>query len=510
MSVVTLKRTTLHSLSAYRHRLPWSTLRRLYAHSAETIRDIQQQLQTFSVNPQQFQSEINTTDLISLLKERGLIANNTAESDLKALLEKGAKLGLYCGADPSARSLHLGNLLPLMLLLHFNIRGHHVFTLVGGATGEVGDPSGRITERDAMQDDVRSDNVRRIKAQMEGFVKNGGRFVKSVNLSGTIIEEGKVEAVNNLDWWKDVTLLKFLSTYGRFIRVSSMLARDSVKDRLTSEAGIGFNEFTYQILQAFDFYHLFKNNGVSIQLGGNDQWGNITAGIDFINRVKPFDKKIAKKTAFGITVPLLTTSSGAKFGKSAGNAVFIDPEMTPSFDIYQYFIKVQDEEVAKLLKIFTFIPLPQIEEIMTKHNEDPTFRYAQRILAEQVTDLIHGVGSGKNANVITSILYPFPDEAYPDITTDALISAFKSSNILKTLKKDDFFNKPYSAILSELQQCSKNEAKKLIKQGGVYQGFNRVRLDESDDLLLTQEALIDERVLLLRVGKGKYYVTELV
>ncbi|KAH3683786.1 hypothetical protein WICPIJ_005242 [Wickerhamomyces pijperi] len=506
MLTSTFKRTALSSIS----RSSWTNSIRAYARSSESIKDIQQQLQTFSIDPQHFQTELNTNDLLSLLKDRGLIANNTAESDLSEILEKGAKLGLYCGADPSARSLHLGNLLPLMLLLHFNIRGHSAFTLVGGATGEVGDPSGRATERDAMQEEVRLENVKRIKQQMESFVKNGSRFVKSVNLSGSVIEEGPVEAVNNLDWWKDVTLLKFLSTYGRFIRVSSMLARDSVKDRLTSEAGIGFNEFTYQILQAFDFYYLFKTNNVSIQLGGNDQWGNITAGIDFINRVKPFDKKLAKKTAFGITVPLLTTASGAKFGKSAGNAVFIDREMTPSFEIYQYFIKAQDSEVAKLLKIFTFIPLAQIETIMAKHNEDPSFRYAQRILAEQVTDLIHGVGSGKNANIITSILYPFPDEAYPDISTDSLVSAFKSANILKTLGKDQFFNKPYSVVLSEVQQISRNEAKKLIKQGGVYQGFNRVRIDESDDLLLTQESLIDERVLLLRVGKGKYHMVEFV
>lgn len=455
--------------------------------------------------------------LMAHLNKRGLISSTTSE-ELEKVLEK-TKLGLYCGADPTAKSLHLGNLLPLLILLHFNLRGHHITGLVGGATGAVGDPSGRTTERAAMEEQTRLDNVSKIKQQMEHFFNNGVRYVKYLSTS-KVIEEGRIQSKNNYDWWKDVTLLEFLAKYGRHIRVGQMLARDSVKGRLESENGIGFNEFAYQILQAYDFWHLFRNENVSIQVGGNDQWGNITAGIDFITRLKANlkennkkDKEIQRLTgrsSFGVTVPLLTTASGEKFGKSAGNAVFIDPTVTPSFDLYQYFIKTPDSEVEKLLKIFTFLPLKQIEKIITKHNEDPTIRSAQRILANEVTDLIHGVGSGKDAEIVSSILYPLPEDPYPDITSDELISSFKAANVLKVLAKEEFIGKPYSAILSKVQDISRNEARKLITNGGVYQGYERIRIDTSDSMLIGDEQLIDGKVLLLRVGKGKYHVIQLV
>jgi len=471
---------------------------------------------SYTVNQSELKNDLEEP-LLAHLKKRGLVANTTSD-ELDSLLEK-TKLGLYCGADPTAKSLHLGNLLPLLILLHFNIRGHNITGLVGGATGTVGDPSGRTTERSAMEAQTLIDNIEKIKSQMTYFFSNGVRYVKYLSTS-QVIQEGSIQSKNNYDWWKDVTLLEFLAKYGRHIRVGQMLARDSVKGRLESENGIGFNEFTYQILQAYDFWHLFHKENVSIQVGGNDQWGNITAGIDFISRLKTTlkeqnkkDKEIQKLTgrsSFGITVPLLTTASGEKFGKSAGNAVFIDPNITPSFDLYQYFIKTPDSEVEKLLKIFTFLPLKQIEEIISKHNEDPTIRSAQRILANEVTDLIHGVGSGKNAAVVSSILYPLPEEPYPDITSEELIHSFKSANVLKTLPKEEFIGKPYSAILASVQDISKSEARKLIASGGVYQGYDRIRIDSSDSLLLGEEQLIDDKVLLLRVGKGKYHVIQLV
>ncbi|KAH3679486.1 hypothetical protein WICMUC_000931 [Wickerhamomyces mucosus] len=481
----------------------------LKRYQSTSIRDIQQKLDSFQIDQNELKKDLESKTLLQDLTTRGLISQCSSIDELESLLLKDVKLGIYSGADPSAKSLHLGNLLPLILLLHFNLRGHNIIGLVGGATGEVGDPSGRTTERDVIKDEIRLDNVKRISNQMEGFLNNGVRYVKSISIN-KIISNGSRETVNNLSWWENVSLLKFLAQFGKHIRISSMLARDSIKDRLSSEQGLGFNEFTYQILQAYDFYHLFKNKNISIQIGGNDQWGNITAGTDLINRLKSQDKNLKSKTSFALTVPLLTTSSGEKFGKSAGNAIFIDNSITPSFEIYQYFIKANDDEVEKLLKIFTFIPSSQIDEIMEVHLNDPSFRYAQRILANEITDLIHGLGSGKVAKIITSILHPFPDQPYPDISTQDLISSFKSANILKTLSKDQFLDNPFSTIVSELQKCSKNEAKKLIKQGGVYQGFNRIRVDESDDLLLTNEILIDNKLLLLRVGKSKYHVVELV
>ncbi|CDR47991.1 CYFA0S41e00166g1_1 [Cyberlindnera fabianii] len=454
--------------------------------------------------------------LLAHLRKRGLVAQTTSE-DLEELLQK-TKVGLYCGADPTARSLHLGNLLPLMILLHFNVRGHDVTGLVGGATGAVGDPSGRTTERTAMEEQTRLNNVEKIKAQMKGFFVSGVRYVKSISTQN-IIEEGKIESRNNFEWWKDMTLLEFLATYGRHIRVSQMLARDSVKGRLESENGIGFNEFTYQILQAYDFWYLFRNHNVSIQVGGNDQWGNITAGVDLITRLKGVlnqDKKdkeaqrIAGRASFGLTVPLLTTASGEKFGKSAGNAVFIDSEITPSFDLYQYFIKTPDSEVEKLLKIFTFLPLSQIESIMSMHNQDPAYRNAQRVLANEVTDLIHGVGSGKHAAVVSSILYPLPDQPYPDTSSEMLINSFEKANILKTVDGEKFLDQPFSALVAELHGCSKKEAKKFVSNGAVYIGYDRLRVDPSDSVLFSRDQLIDGKLLLMRIGKSTYHVAQVL
>lgn len=460
--------------------------------------------QSLNVDQKLLQEDLEQP-LLPHLKERGLVSNVTSEEQLAELIEK-TKLGLYCGADPTAKSLHLGNLLPLMILLHFNIRGHDITGLVGGATGAVGDPSGRTTERSVMEDQTRLDNVSRISGQMERFFTSGVRYVKSLAIT-PMVNEGAISTRNNYEWWKDVTFLGFLSTYGRHIRVGQMLARDSVKGRIESENGIGFNEFAYQVLQAYDFHYLFQNDNVSIQVGGNDQWGNITAGIDFITRLK--DPK-SKKQPFGITVPLLTTSSGAKFGKSAGNAVFIDSSITPSFDLYQYFMKTPDSDVAKLLKIFTFLPIKQIDSIVERHMKDPSYRNAQRVLANEVTDLIHGVGSGKDAAVISQILYPLPDLAYPDIDSETLIHSFKNAGILTTLEGAEFLNKPFSTLVAKLHGCSKKEAKKLVANGGVYLGYDRFKVDTSDSLLLTREQLIDGKILLLRVGKAKYCIAEIV
>ncbi|CCH46698.1 Tyrosyl-tRNA synthetase [Wickerhamomyces ciferrii] len=478
--------------------------------SSQSRRFTQLSTTSFNIDQNELQKDLEEP-LIQHLTKRGLISQTSNPEDLENLLNK-TKLGLYCGADPTAKSLHLGNLLPLIILLHFNLRGHNIIGLVGGATGAVGDPSGRTTERSMMEDQTRLDNVTKIQNQLEGFFTNGIRYAKYLSTSH-VIEEGLIKSKNNFEWWENVSFLGFLSTYGRHIRVAQMLARDSVKGRLESENGIGFNEFTYQILQAFDFWHLFRNEQVSIQVGGNDQWGNITAGIDLINRLKTnLNKKdsLKNRSSFGITAPLLTTASGEKFGKSAGNAVFIDSKITPSFDLYQYFIKTPDSEVSKLLKIFTLLPLKQIEEIISKHEQDPSLRYAQRILSNEVTDLIHGVGSGKSAAIISSILYPLPDQPYPDIGSDELIDAFENANVLKTLPKEEFLNKPFSFILSKVQEISKNESRKLISSGGVYQGFDRIRIDTSDSMLLGEDQLIDGKVLLLRVGKGKYHVIQLV
>lgn len=450
--------------------------------------------------------------LVSHLLNRRLVESLTND-DLHKLTEPSAsKLKVYCGADPTAPSLHLGNLFPLMVLLHFVLRGHSVVGLVGGATGAVGDPSGRLTERSKMEDDTRTANVASIEGQIRRFLENGLHYAKSRNIDTAAA--GSIETVNNHDWWKDMLFLDFLATYGSHIRVSQMLARDSIQSRLKSHHGIGFNEFAYQVLQAFDFWHLFKTRGVNVQLGGNDQWGNITAGVDLISRLqRPADKA---KPAFGLTVPLLTTSSGEKFGKSAGNAVFISESLTTPFQMYQYFINVPDDMLRTLLASLTLLPLDAIEGvILPKHQEDPGLRVAQRVLAREVTDLVHGPGVGDEMAYVTSFLFPTPDQPFDDdITADKLLSKLAKSGLLQKLNMAEEFPDPddvkMSTLLSKVLGKSKNETRNLIKGGGVYLGVERDQLDDQDDVVLFDKHnhLLDGKLLLVRTGKQNYYIVE--
>ncbi|GEQ72022.1 hypothetical protein JCM33374_g5708 [Metschnikowia sp. JCM 33374] len=461
--------------------------------------------------------------LVSHLQSRNLVESITSE-DLYKLTEPGSsKLKLYCGADPTAKSLHLGNLLPLMVLLHFRLRGHDIVGLVGGATGAVGDPSGRTTERSEMAKNERNDNVKVIQSQMEKFFENGLHYAQSRQIphTETPADVGSVTSVNNADWWASVNLLDFLATYGKHIRITQMLSRDSISSRLNSQQGLGFNEFTYQILQAYDFWHLFKNNGVNVQVGGNDQWGNITAGTDLISRVQkhfvtPGDKK-GEKPAYGMTVPLLTTPNGQKFGKSAGNAVFISESMSSPFQLYQFFINCQDEMVSKLLKMFTLLPLESIDNVvMAKHLADPGLRIAQRVLAREVVDLIHGPGVGDEMAYITSFLFPTPDQPFDDeISANKLLQKFKKSGILSKLSISSFRNSneiKMSTLLAKILNKSKSETKSLIKAGGIYLGIERDQFSDPDDVVLfdKENHLIDGKLLLVRAGKQKYYLTEIL
>lgn len=455
--------------------------------------------------------------LVAHLLNRNLVESLTSE-DLYKMTEQGTKLKVYCGADPTAQSLHLGNLLPLMVLLHFVLRGHDVVGLVGGATGAVGDPSGRSTERSHMENEERETNVKNIQNQMETFLQRGIEYASSRNVA--MADVGQFSSVNNAEWWKSIKLLDFLATYGKHIRVSQMLARDSILSRLDSQQGIGFNEFTYQVLQAYDFWHLFKNEGVNVQLGGNDQWGNITAGVDLISRIQKNFGGVGEKgkeaPAFGMTVPLLTTPSGEKFGKSAGNAVFISEKMTTPFQLYQFFINLPDEIVSKLLKGLTLLPLEAIEGvILAKHSQDPGLRIAQRVLAREVVDLIHGPGVGDEMAYITSFLFPTPDQPFDDeITADKLIQKFRKSGILLHVSLGSFPDPDdikMSTLLSKILEKSKTETKNLIRSGGVYMGIERDQFEDPDDVVLfdKENHLIDGKLLLVRSGKQNYYVVEI-
>lgn len=456
--------------------------------------------------------------LVGHLQGRYLVESITNDDLFKWTEPSSEKrFKLYCGADPTAESLHLGNLLPLMVLLHFNLRGHDVVGLVGGATGAVGDPSGRTTERTQLAEEKRVNNVKKIQDQLSKFLKQGVEYAKSRKFP--IEKQGQIFTENNASWWKSIKILDFLFTYGKHIRVSAMLGRDSIQSRLKSEHGLGFNEFSYQVLQAYDFWHLFKNQKVNLQIGGNDQWGNITAGVDLISRLqKSFNRtaksneKVEEEPSFGMTVPLLTTPTGEKFGKSAGNAVFISENLTTPYQLYQYFINTPDELVAKLLKVFTILPMATIEKIIQQHNEDPGVRVAQRILAREVTDLIHGNGTGDEMAYVTSFLFPTPDQPFiDDISADKLIRVFDKSGILVRFKFDDFNidDLKLSTLLAKVMKKSKTETKNLIAAGGIYLGLDRNQhIDPEDVVLFDKDHLIDGKLLLVRAGKQKYYVVE--
>lgn len=455
--------------------------------------------------------------LVGHLLNRGLVESLTSD-DLYKLTEANAKkMKLYCGADPTAESLHLGNLLPLMVLLHFVLRGHDAVGLVGGATGAVGDPSGRKTERTLIDNQERAANVEKIQSQIKSFLANGVKYAESRHIEAKGV--GKIHSANNASWWKSISFLDFLSTYGTHIRVSQMLARDSILSRLQSQQGIGFNEFAYQVLQAYDFWHLFKTEGVNVQLGGNDQWGNITAGVDFISRVQRLSGGVGKEgkelPAYGMTVPLLTTASGEKFGKSAGNAVFISSKLTTPYQLYQYFINSPDDLVSKLLRALTLLPTEAIDAIvLRKHEEDPGNRIAQRVLAREVVDMIHGPGVGDEMAYITSFLFPTPDQPFDDdLTADKLISKFRNSGILQRILLGSFSNPDdlkMSTLLSKILNKSKNETKNLIKGGGIYFGVNRDQFVDPDDVVLfdKENHLMDEKLFLIRTGKQNYHVVE--
>jgi tyrosyl-tRNA synthetase len=448
--------------------------------------------------------------LLKHLQKRGLV--ETCVNEYQLLKDADNKtLGLYCGADPTAKSLHLGNLLPLMVLLHFNLRGHRIYPLIGGATGEVGDPSGRSTERSTMANDTRLDHISRISQQFLDFFNKAIEYGKTRNPEINNLKLGSKELKNNRDWWKDMGMLEFLSKYGKHIRVNQMLSRESIKNRLTSEQGIGFNEFTYQLLQAYDFYYLNKTFNVDIQVGGNDQYGNIVAGIDLIGRLRKAEETKNKNEIFGITVPLLTTSNGVKFGKSAGNAIFIDKELTSSYDVYQFMYNTTDEDIKKFLYKFSLLPTNVIDKIVDVHNSDKKARLGQLVLAIEMCDLIHGDGEGLSNYIISEILFSKVNiKEYFKI--DEILNAFKKQNLLITISKEELLKSNIVNLLHKVSngEKSKSELKRMIKGGSVYIGNTKEgKVFDTEIFVDLENDVIEGRLLLLKLGK-KYYVIEVV
>ncbi|HEY2421951.1 MAG TPA: tyrosine--tRNA ligase, partial [Neobacillus sp.] len=322
-------------------------------------------------------------ELLQDLAWRGIIYQQTDEEGLKDVLSKGS-ISLYCGADPTADSLHIGHLVPFLTLRRFQQHGHRPIVLVGGATGLIGDPSGKSEERKLLTLETVMENVEGIKKQLAKIFEFEGE-------NGAIM-------VNNYDWAGSMDIVTFLRDIGKHIGVNYMLAKDTIASRL--ETGISFTEFTYTILQAMDFLHLYENQNCRLQIGGSDQWGNITSGLELIRKMQPDGSK-----AFGLTIPLITKADGTKFGKTAGGAIWLDPEKTTPYEFYQFWINTADADVVKYLKLFTFLSREEIEQLEASLQEEPHLRKAQKALAEEMTRLIHGELALQQAIKITNALF---------------------------------------------------------------------------------------------------------
>lgn len=397
---------------------------------------------------------------------------------LRRILQKPLKV--YCGFDPTADSLHLGNLLGIVILTWFQRKGHHPVILIGGATGRVGDPSGRSQERPLLDEDTLAKNTRAIRCSIEEILRRDSHHAE-------------ITVVDNYDWFKDVTLLDFLRDAGKFARLGTMLAKDSVRSRLASEDGLSFTEFSYQLLQGYDFMHLFKNENVSAQIGGSDQWGNITAGTELIRRV------LREDGAHGLTFPLLLKSDGSKFGKSASGAIWLSKERLSPYKFYQHLLATDDRDVVRLLRMLTFIPLDEISVIESNMNvDDYVPNTAQRILAEHVTQFVHGVDGLREAFEATNSLKPGSDTILDanalQLVSDSIPSASLDREIVIGSLVVDVMTA--SGLLE-----SKGAAKRMIRNGGIR--INNIKVTDESQIIVSSDVIGDDMILLAAGKKNK-------
>eukprot|EP00741_Cyanophora_paradoxa_P008870 tig00001388_g8587.t1 len=432
-------------------------------------------------------------DVIKTLQERGLVFQLT-DAEMGAKLNGDEPVTVYAGFDPTADSLHLGNLVAIMALAHFQRAGHRPIAIVGGATGLIGDPSGRKTERDLL-------GVETIEKNLRGIEENLSRFMKFEpgTIDGVAIQPAKI--INNMSWYEDKNVVQFIREVGKHFRLSTMLNKDSVRIRLEQaeeghdQGGMSFTEFTYQIFQAYDFMHLARAENCRVQVGGSDQWGNITAGTELIRKVLPGTE------AFGLTLPLMTTANGEKFGKSAGNAIWLDEEKTSCYELFQYFLRSEDADAGRFLKVFTFLPLDEIDAIIAEHEQAPEKRHAQRILAEQVTRLIHGEAGVAKAQRATNVL--FGNEDLRGLSAKEVLGIFKDVPSAE-LSRDQVVGKDVVSVVAAAKACpSKGEARRLIQNGGLYLNNEKVTAAEQ---VVGEGDLVDGSIAIVRTGKKNFRV----
>lgn len=394
----------------------------------------------------------------------------------------------YVGIDPTADSLHIGHLVGVMLLKHFQMAGHKPIALIGGATGMVGDPSGKSNERNLLSEEALRHNQNAIKAQLERFLDfNSGA-------------ENAAELVNNYDWMKDFSFLEFIRTVGKHITVNYMMAKDSVKKRLNGEFqdGMSFTEFCYQLLQGYDFLHLFQAKQVTLQMGGSDQWGNITTGTELIRRT------ISEK-AYALTCPLITKADGTKFGKSEGGNIWLSAEYTSPYKFYQYWVNVSDADAEKYIKIFTFIGREEIEALVKEHLEAPHLRVLQKRLAEEVTTMVHGAENLENAIKASGILFGNSSaDDLKQLDAKTFLEVFDGVPQAEITKVDVEAGLPIIEALAGKSgfMPSNGEARRSLQANSI--AVNREKVTE--EYVITAQDLINDEFILLQKGKKNYFI----
>jgi len=420
-------------------------------------------------------------NLIEELRWRGLIQDIMPGTEEQLQKEMTSA---YIGFDPTADSLHIGSLVPILLLVHLQKAGHKPYALVGGATGMVGDPSGKSEERNLLSEEVLAKNQAGVKKQLEQF------------LDFDASKPNAAVMVNNYDWFKEMGFLEFIRDAGKHITVNYMMAKDSVKKRLHSDVGLSFTEFTYQLIQGYDFYWLYKNKNCKLQMGGSDQWGNITTGTELIRRK-------AGGEAFAFTCPLMTKSDGGKFGKTEKGNVWLDAEKTTPYQFYQFWLNASDDDAKRWIKIFTFLSQPAIEQLVAEHEKDPGLRLLQKTLAKEITVFVHGENEYKKALETTGKLFANQHADAESLSVDDL------ENMEGVVK----FNYDHSRIntgidiVSFLAEAgifpSKGEARKTIQNGGV--SINRKKV-ENAQMNINSSFLLHNKYLLIQKGKRNYYL----
>ncbi|MFY0628782.1 MAG: tyrosine--tRNA ligase [Flavobacteriaceae bacterium] len=424
-------------------------------------------------------------NFVEELRWRGLLHDIMPETE--EYLLKNSTAG-YIGFDPTADSLHIGSLVQILILKHFQNSGHKPIALVGGATGMVGDPSGKSAERNLLDEATLQKNIDGVKAQLSRF------------LDFDAAAENPAQLVNNSDWMKDISLIDFVRDTGKHITVNYMMAKDSVKKRLSSESkeGMSFTEFTYQLFQGYDFYHLYKENDCKLQMGGSDQWGNITTGTELIRRK-------AQGKAYAITVPLVTKADGTKFGKTEGGNVWLDADRTSPYKFYQYWLNSSDEDAEKYIKIFTFLDKEAIDALITEHKEVPHMRLLQKKIGEEVTIMTHGQEAYENAIKASNILFgKSTADDLKSLDEATFLDVFDGVPQASVTKEDVKNGLDMIAALAAKTGFlnSNGEARRALKENAISVNKEKVK----EDFIISPSDLIAEKYVLLQRGKKNYFL----